>query len=144
MEPSYDRVKTLAEAIAQSMPNTLASGIPLTLVFDTDIGGAVGSMLTREVIPNHDIVSIDEVDLSDLDFIDLGEELEDVHAVPVVVKSLVFTTARERNAGLVRGVAPHLHDHDHDHDHGHDHDHDHDHEHGHDHDHDHDHTHAAH
>jgi ethanolamine utilization protein EutA len=142
MEPSYDRVKTLAEAIAQSMPNTIKSGNPLTLVFDTDIGGAVGSMLTREVIPGHDLVSIDEVDLSDLDFIDLGEELEDVHAVPVVVKSLVFTTARERQAGLVRGVHTHDgHDHDHDHDHGHDHDHEHDH--GHDHDHDHDHAHAS-
>ncbi len=143
MEPSYDRVKTLASAIAEAMPNTIKAGIPLTLVFDTDIGGAVGSMLTREVIPNHDIVSIDEVDLSDLDFIDLGEELEDVHAVPVVVKSLVFTTARERSAGLVRGVAPHLHDHDQDHDHGHDHHHEHhDHVHGHDHDHAHDHDHS--
>jgi ethanolamine utilization protein EutA len=112
MEPSYDRVKTLASAIAEAMPNTLKAGIPLTLVFDTDIGGAVGSMLTREVIADHDIVSIDEVDLSDLDFIDLGEELEDVHAVPVVVKSLVFTTARERNSGLVRGVAPNIKDDD--------------------------------
>ncbi len=106
MEPSYERVKTLAVAIAESMPNSIAAKIPLTLVFDTDIGGAVGSLLTREVLPDYDIVSIDEVTLGDLDYIDLGEELEDVHAVPVVVKSLVFSTARERQAGLVRGVAP--------------------------------------
>jgi ethanolamine utilization protein EutA len=104
MEPSYDRVKTLAQAIAESMPNTIAQKMPLTLVFDTDIGGAVGSLITRELLPDYDIVSIDEVQLGDLDFIDLGEELEDVHAVPVVVKSLVFSTARERQSGLVRGV----------------------------------------
>src|SRR5581483_11882688 len=106
MEPSYDRVKTLAQAIAESMTKTIAAKIPLTLVFDTDIGGAVGSLLTRELLPDADIVSIDEVTLGDLDFIDLGEELEDVHAVPVVVKSLVFSTARERQSGLVRGVGP--------------------------------------
>jgi ethanolamine utilization protein EutA len=144
MEPSYDRVKTLAEAVAASMPNTIAARMPLTIVFDTDIGGAVGNLLTREVIPNYDLVSVDEVTLSDLDFIDLGEELEDVHAVPVVVKSLVFTTARERASGLVPGVLAHALDaHEHDrpdeHDHGHDHGHTHDHDH--DHDHDHSHTH---
>jgi len=126
MEPSYERVKTLAEGIAAAMPNTIAARDPLTIVFDTDIGGAVGNLLIREVIPGHDLVSIDEVDLGDLDFIDLGEELEDVHAVPVVVKSLVFTTARERQSGLVREAMPeHDHDHDHDHDHTHDHDHPH-------------------
>jgi hypothetical protein len=118
----------MAEAIVQSVPNTLAAKLPLVLVFDTDIGGAVGSLMTRELLPNADIVSIDEVDLGDLDFIDLGEELEDVHAVPVVVKSLVFFTRREAESGLERGQ----HAHDHDHDHGHDHDHDHN---GHDHTH---------
>jgi ethanolamine utilization protein EutA len=106
MEPSYDRVKTLAQAIVESFPKTIATKIPLTLVFDTDIGGAVGSLLTREFMPEGDLVSIDEVTLGDLDFIDLGEELEEVHAVPVVVKSLVFSTARERQSGLVRGIDP--------------------------------------
>lgn len=135
MEPSYDRVHTLAQGIVEAMANTIARKIPITLVFDTDIGGAVGSMITREIIPDHDLVSVDEVTVSDLDFIDLAEEREDVHAIPVVVKSLVFTTARERSSGLIWGTegAPemHTHDHQHDHDHGHNHDHDHDHEHGH-------------
>jgi ethanolamine utilization protein EutA len=143
MEPSYNRVKTLADAIVAALPNTIASGAPVTIVFDTDIGGAVGNILTREVIPGHDIVSIDEVTLGDLDYIDLGEILEEVHAVPVVVKSLVFATARERASGLMPGAArPHAH-HDHDHDgHGHDHDHNHPHDHTHSHDHDHAHDHA--
>jgi ethanolamine utilization protein EutA len=143
MEPSYNRVKTLADAIVAALPKTIAAGDPVTIVFDTDIGGAVGNILTREVIPGHDIVSIDEVTLGDLDYIDLGEILEEVHAVPVVVKSLVFATARERASGLMPGAArPHAH-HDHDHDgHGHDHDHTHPHDHTHSHDHDHAHDHA--
>lgn len=139
MEPSYDRVHTLAQGIVESLPKTVANKIPITLVFDADIGGAVGSMIKRELLPDHDIVAVDEVTVSDLDFIDLAEEREDVHAIPVVVKSLVFSTARERSSGLIWGTegAPELHTHDHEHDH-HDHDHhDHDHAHGHDHDHDH-------
>jgi ethanolamine utilization protein EutA len=105
MEPSYQRVKALADAIAEALPNTIARGLPVIIVFDTDIAGAVGSMLTREVIPGHDILSVDEVSLGDLDYIDLGAILEDVYAVPVVVKSLVFSTARER-AGLMPGTRP--------------------------------------
>jgi ethanolamine utilization protein EutA len=104
MDPSYDRVKTLADGIARALPRTIEQKLPVILVFDTDIGGAVGSMLTREVVPGHDLICIDEVDVGDLDYVDLGEELEDVNAVPVVVKSLVFSTARERASGLVRGT----------------------------------------
>jgi ethanolamine utilization protein EutA len=101
LEPSYQRLKTLAEGIAAAMPRTIAQKIPLTIVFDTDIAGALGNLLRREVVHDYDIISIDEVQLTDLDYVDIGEELEDVHAVPVVVKSLVFTTARERESGLV-------------------------------------------
>lgn len=137
MEPSYDRVKTLAEGIVNAMPSTIEQKMPLTLIFDTDIAGAVGTLMTRELLPGHDLVSVDEVQVTDLDFIDLAEEREDVHAVPVVVKSLVFFTAREKTSGLIWGTseAPQLHTHDHDHDHGHVHDHDHPHDHDHDHDH---------
>jgi len=102
LEPTYDRVKTLAAGIAAAQPKTIAAGLPVILVFDTDIGGAVGMLLTREVIPGQHVISIDEVELGDLDYIDLGEELAEAHAVPVVVKSLVFATERERAAGLVR------------------------------------------
>ncbi|MCH8973923.1 MAG: ethanolamine ammonia-lyase reactivating factor EutA, partial [Chloroflexi bacterium] len=112
LEPSYERVRTLAAGIVAALPRTIAQGIPLTLVFDTDIAGAIGIMLTEELVPSHDVVSIDEVQVTDLDYIDLAEEREDVRAVPVIVKSLVFTTPRERSSGLIWGTAaaPQLHE----------------------------------
>ena len=112
MEPSYERVRTLAEGIVRALPRTIAQRMPLTLIFDTDIAGAVGILLTKELLPGHDVVSIDEIQVADLDFIDLADEREDVRAVPVVVKSLVFTTPRERSSGLIWGTtaAPHLHE----------------------------------
>ncbi len=113
MDPSYDRVKTLAEGIVLALPRTVAQRMPLTLIFDTDIGAAVGVLLTKELLPGHDVVSVDEIQVADLDYIDLAEEREDVRAVPVIVKSLVFTTPRERSSGLVWGTAaaPHLREH---------------------------------
>ncbi len=115
MEPSYERVRTLAEGIVQALPRTIAQGTPLTLIFETDIAQAVGLLLTNELVPGHDIVSVDEIQVTDLDYIDLAEEREDVRAVPVIVKSLVFTTPRERSAGLIWGTdaAPQLHEHEH-------------------------------
>ena len=114
MEPSYERVRTLAEGIVQALPRTIAQGMPLTLIFGTDIGGAVGIMLTKELLPGHDVVSVDEIQVTDLDYIDLAEEREDIRAVPVIVKSLVFTTPRERSSGLIWGTerAPQLHEHE--------------------------------
>ena len=60
------------------------------LVFDTDIGGVVGTLLKRELEVKRDVVAIDEIELRDFDFIDIGEEIGGRQAVPVVVKSLVF------------------------------------------------------
>ncbi|MEA2639744.1 MAG: ethanolamine utilization protein EutA [Chloroflexota bacterium] len=101
MEPSYHKMRALAEGIAAALPRTIEQRIPLAVVLDTDIAGALGNLLRREVLPGYDIIAVDEVQLTDLDYVDLGEELEDVHAIPVVVKSLVFSTARERASGLV-------------------------------------------
>ncbi len=116
MDPSYDRVGTLVDGIVAGLPKTISKRVPITVVFDTDIGGAVGTMLTRRLAPGHDVVSVDEVVVGDLDYIDLAEERADVHAVPVVVKSLVFTTARERDSGLTweTAAAPHVDRPDHD------------------------------
>jgi ethanolamine utilization protein EutA len=153
IEPSYQKLRALADGIVAAMPKSIEQKLPLVAVFDTDIAGALGNLLRRELLPEQDVVTVDEITLSDLDYIDLGEELEDVHAVPVVVKSLVFSTARERSSGLVPTGQMEVHSHadghvhahyvdpaDH---HHHDHDDDHDHDHQHDHDHDHHHEHAG-
>jgi hypothetical protein len=69
----------------------------------------IGNILATEVTPGASVVSVDELRLSDFDYIDIGAELKHVQAVPVIIKSLVFRP-------------PHPHAHDHDHDHGQDHD----------------------
>ncbi|MBI2540241.1 MAG: ethanolamine ammonia-lyase reactivating factor EutA, partial [Deltaproteobacteria bacterium] len=88
--PSYPLIRTLAEGVAQAMKGHIGKGQPLVLVFDADIAKLVGNIIERELLPGAGIISIDGIDLKDFDFVDIGEELPDAKAVPVVIKSLIF------------------------------------------------------
>jgi ethanolamine utilization protein EutA len=145
-EPAYRLLRALADGVVAGLGD-LVDKQPIVLAFDGDVGGMVGSILAEEVRPGARVVSVDELTLSDFDYIDVGAEIKHVQAVPVIIKSLVF-----------RPEHPLAHDHDylhrhgltHDHPDAHDHahtEHHHDpshtdeHEHRHDHDH-HEHEHA--
>jgi ethanolamine utilization protein EutA len=88
--PSYPLIRTLAEGVGQAMREYVDNGLPLVLVFDADIAKLVGNIVEKEILPGSGIISIDGIDLKDFDFIDIGEELPDARAVPVVIKSLIF------------------------------------------------------
>jgi ethanolamine utilization protein EutA len=60
----------------------------VVLVFDDDVGKLVGHLLDDLGVRN--VVSIDAIDVRQLSYIDIGQELKETKAVPVTVKSLVF------------------------------------------------------
>ncbi|HEX9880793.1 MAG TPA: ethanolamine ammonia-lyase reactivating factor EutA [Candidatus Binatia bacterium] len=91
--PSYPLIRTLAEGISLGMKGHVDRGQPVVLVFDADIAKLVGNIIEKELLPGAGIISIDGIDLKDFDFIDIGEELPDAKAVPVVIKSLIFRHA---------------------------------------------------
>src|SRR6059058_2892769 len=88
--PSYPLIRTLAEGLVGAMKEHVDNGQPLVLVFDADIAKLMGNIIERELLPGAGIISIDGIDLRDFDFIDIGQELPDAKAVPVVIKSLIF------------------------------------------------------
>jgi ethanolamine utilization protein EutA len=88
--PSYPLIRTLAEGLVGAMKDYADKGQPLVLVFDADIAKLMGNIIEREMLPGAGIISIDGIDLKDFDFIDIGQELPDAKAVPVVIKSLIF------------------------------------------------------
>ena len=100
--PSYPLIRTLAEGLVNAMKDHIDQGQPLVLVFDADIAKLMGNIIERELIPGAGIISIDGIDLKDFDFIDIGQELPDAKAVPVVIKSLIF-----RHTEHVHGLAFH-------------------------------------
>src|SRR5258705_323643 len=88
--PAYPLIRTLAEGLVGALKGHIDQGQPLVLVFDADIAKLMGNIIERELIPGAGIISIDGIDLKDFDFIDIGQELPDAKAVPVVIKSLIF------------------------------------------------------
>jgi ethanolamine utilization protein EutA len=89
-EPRYSSLRAIAGGIAQGMPRALSSGFPLVLALREDVGRALGSILEEEFDVHADLVSIDGLQLLELDYIDVGELIQPANVVPVVIKSLAF------------------------------------------------------
>jgi ethanolamine utilization protein EutA len=89
-EPRYASLRALAGGIAQGMPRSLSAGFPLVIALREDVGRALGGILEEDFDVKADLVSIDGLQLLELDYIDIGELIQPANVVPVVVKSLAF------------------------------------------------------
>ena len=84
-EPEHARVRALAERIAASTDRR-----PLVVATDGDIAATLGAILRDELRFEGDLVTLDGLELGDLDYIDVGTPVSPSGVVPVIVKSLVF------------------------------------------------------
>jgi ethanolamine utilization protein EutA len=82
----YGAVQDMARGIDRALETLPAEDRPVALVFVHNIGQVVGGMLSAK----WNMPCVDEVSLSELDFIDIGEVVESEGFVPVVIKSLAF------------------------------------------------------
>ncbi|HMA81670.1 MAG TPA: ethanolamine ammonia-lyase reactivating factor EutA, partial [Candidatus Binatia bacterium] len=82
----YGAVQEMARGIDRALADLAVEDRPVALVFVQNIGQVVGGMLSAK----WNMPCIDEVSLSELDFIDVGEVVPDEGFVPVVIKSLAF------------------------------------------------------
>jgi len=82
----YGSVQDMAKGIDRALEELSVEDRPLALVFVHNIGQVVGSILSAK----WNMPCIDEVSLSELDFIDIGEVVAGEGFVPVVIKSLAF------------------------------------------------------
>jgi ethanolamine utilization protein EutA len=82
----YGAVQDMAKGIDRALEALPADDRPLALVFVQNVGQVVGGMLSAK----WNMPCIDEVSLSELDFIDVGEVVDGEGFVPVVIKSLAF------------------------------------------------------
>ncbi len=82
----YGSVLEMARGIDQALESLPLEDRPVALVFVQNIGQVVGGMLSAK----WNMPCIDEVSLSELDFIDVGEVVQGEGFVPVVIKSLAF------------------------------------------------------
>jgi ethanolamine utilization protein EutA len=90
-DPLHARLHALAEGICRGLPRTVADQEhPLVVVMDGDAGKTLGNILTKELNVGGEVISIDNVQLSEFDFIDVGEVIQPTLVVPLVIKSLLF------------------------------------------------------
>ncbi len=82
----YGATQELAKGIDQALATAALEDRPGLLVFEQNVGRVVGEILARA----WNTPCVDEVKLSDLDFIDVGEVVKGESFVPVVIKSLAF------------------------------------------------------
>jgi ethanolamine utilization protein EutA len=99
---TFARLDAFCRAVAKGMTAITDQGHPLLLVGEADCGGLIGIHCHEEAHMTCPVISIDGINLKELDFIDIGAMLETSGAVPVVIKSLVFPTSaalgRDSNA----------------------------------------------
>ncbi|HTA46292.1 MAG TPA: ethanolamine ammonia-lyase reactivating factor EutA [Bryobacteraceae bacterium] len=82
---TFARLDAFCRGIAEALGN-----LPIVLASDGDTGGLIGIHFHEELqIPNA-VVSIDNLELREFDYIDIGTLLDLSGAVPVVIKSLLF------------------------------------------------------
>jgi len=83
-----------AKAIEEALPNSIANNKMVILIFDQDMGGSVGIALRRDTSLQDNLICMDELELKEGDWIDIGAPLYSGQAFPVTVKSLVFNRIR--------------------------------------------------
>ena len=90
--PLHARLFALAQGIRQGLARTIAAGKPVILMMDGDLGQTLGELLRRELDVANDIISIDGIQLRSFDYVDIGEIIEPTRVVPLIIKSLLFST----------------------------------------------------
>ncbi len=83
-----------AQTIEEALPNSVSDNKMVILIFDQDMGGSLGIALRRDTALQTNLICMDELELEEGDWIDIGAPLYSGQAFPVTVKSLVFNKSK--------------------------------------------------
>ncbi len=86
----HEELEMFAKSIEVALHNSINNKLPIILIFEGDIACSVGNVIRRETSLKTNLLSLDELILSEGDWIDIGEPLVEGQVFPVTVKSLVF------------------------------------------------------
>lgn len=89
--PAYANLRALADGVAASLVGVtaVAGETTLVVIIDNDVSALVGRIL-RDELGITDCIVIDGIDLSELDYVDLGRQRQPAGTVPAIIKSLLF------------------------------------------------------
>lgn len=90
-DPEYSRLAAMGRAVKKALAPDGRRDELLVVMIDGDIGKTFGRLLREELDMPGRLISIDGVQLQELDFVDVGELIDPPGVVPVVIKSLLFS-----------------------------------------------------
>src|SRR5439155_978164 len=73
--PDYQSVRRIAEGIAEVLSEADDPRCPLYLTLDLDVAKSLGGILKDEFKVARDVIAVDGIEVGDLDYIDIGEDL---------------------------------------------------------------------
>lgn len=86
---SFQEIKSTADAVTAGLKELNRKG-PLVVVCEADIGKIMGNLLKNNLDHDTPVISIDQINMKEGDYIDIGKPLYDGGVVPVVIKTLVW------------------------------------------------------
>jgi len=89
-DPEHTRLKAAGQGVVRALLPLQDQIKLLLLMIDGDVGKTFGRLMHRELNWPGKIVSIDGVELQELDYVDVGALIAPPGVVPVVIKSLLF------------------------------------------------------
>lgn len=87
---SFTNIDRLAKGILLGMQEYLSQNSPLIIVIEADCGKVLGQCISANAYRPIEMVCIDQLEVEDCDYIDIGKPLMGGRVVPVVLKTLVF------------------------------------------------------
>lgn len=88
--PNPGLLKSLSEGILSALGHTFTDTHSVVLILDIDLANLIGNILAEKLKFSKEIICVDGIEVGDLDYVDIGAEIESSRTVPVVVKNLVF------------------------------------------------------
>jgi ethanolamine utilization protein EutA len=90
-DPEFSYLREMARGIRHALAPERRRKELLLLMIDGDIGRSMGHLLDHALHNSGNLISIDGVQLQELDYVDVGEMITPPGVVPVVIKSLLFS-----------------------------------------------------
>ncbi len=87
-------IQKLADTLISSLDQLIKAKLPVIIVLMNDIGKILGHSLNVKLKGQVPVLCIDDINAINGDYIDVGKPFAEGRVVPVVIKTLVFNTAR--------------------------------------------------
>lgn len=91
-DPSFKEVQQIASSIIKGASDILQEQYPLIVIVENDMAKVLGQTMYKMLDYKKDVICIDSIKVEEGDYIDIGKPLMNGRVVPVVIKTLAFSS----------------------------------------------------